>query len=37
MSYIVDAAIGVIDKSNVATRGWFRIEPRNAMLLPLTI
>jgi uncharacterized membrane protein len=27
MSYIVDAAIGVIDKSNVATRGWFRIEP----------
>lgn len=27
MSYIVDAAIGVIDKNNVATRGWFRIEP----------
>jgi len=27
MSYIVDAAIGVIDKNNAATRGWFRIEP----------
>lgn len=27
MSYIVDAAIGVIDKGTVATRGWFRVAP----------
>jgi uncharacterized membrane protein len=27
MSYVVDAAIGIDDKSATATRGWFRINP----------
>jgi uncharacterized membrane protein len=27
MSYVVEAAIGVDDKSATATRGWFRIDP----------
>ncbi|WP_316213475.1 MULTISPECIES: DUF1036 domain-containing protein [unclassified Bradyrhizobium] len=27
MSYVVDAAIGVDEKSATATRGWFRIDP----------
>ena len=27
MSYVVEAAIGIDDKSATATRGWFRIDP----------
>src|ERR1700744_6600939 len=27
MSYVVQAAIGIDDKSATATRGWFRIDP----------
>ncbi len=27
MSYVVDAAIGIDDKSTTTTRGWFRIDP----------
>lgn len=27
MSYVVDVAIGIDDKSATATRGWFRIDP----------
>src|ERR1700738_1534522 len=27
MSYVVEAAIGIDDKSAPATRGWFRIDP----------
>lgn len=27
MSYVVDAAIAIDDKGNVATRGWFRVAP----------
>lgn len=27
MSYVVDAAIGIDDKSATATRGWFRVNP----------
>ncbi|HLI99558.1 MAG TPA: DUF1036 domain-containing protein [Bradyrhizobium sp.] len=27
MSYVIEAAIGIDDKSATATRGWFRIDP----------
>ena len=27
MSYVVEAAIGIDDKSATATRGWFRLDP----------
>src|SRR5579863_5622965 len=27
MSYVIEAAIGIDDKSTTATRGWFRIDP----------
>ena len=27
MSYVVEAAIGIDEKSATATRGWFRIDP----------
>ncbi len=27
MSYVIEAAIGIDDKSSTATRGWFRIDP----------
>ena len=27
MSYVIEAAIGIDEKSATATRGWFRIEP----------
>src|SRR5207247_8948422 len=27
MSYVVEVAIGIDDKSATATRGWFRIDP----------
>ena len=27
MSYVIDVAIGIDDKSATATRGWFRIDP----------
>ena len=27
MSYVIDAAIGIDEKSATATRGWFRIDP----------
>src|SRR5262252_8155470 len=27
MSYVIEAAIGIDEKSATATRGWFRIDP----------
>ena len=39
MSYVVEVAIGIDDKSATATRGWFRIDPaacRVVMQGPLT-
>ena len=27
MSYVIETAIGLEEKSNAATRGWFRIDP----------
>jgi uncharacterized membrane protein len=33
MSYVVEAAIGVDDKSTTATRGWFRIDPASCRVV----
>jgi uncharacterized membrane protein len=33
MSYIVEAAIGIDDKSATATRGWFRIAPAQCRIV----
>jgi uncharacterized membrane protein len=33
MSYVVDAAIGIDDKSATATRGWFRIDPADCRVV----
>jgi uncharacterized membrane protein len=33
MSYVVEAAIGIDDKSATATRGWFRIDPASCRVV----
>ncbi len=33
MSYVVEAAIGIDDKSATATRGWFRINPASCRVV----
>jgi uncharacterized membrane protein len=33
MSYVVEAAIGIEDKSATATRGWFRINPASCRVV----
>src|SRR5438132_481694 len=33
MSYVVEAAIGIDDKSATATRGWFRIDPAGCRIV----
>jgi uncharacterized membrane protein len=33
MSYVIEAAIGIDDKSATATRGWFRIDPASCRVV----
>jgi uncharacterized membrane protein len=33
MSYVIEAAIGIDDKTATATRGWFRIEPASCRVV----
>src|SRR6202000_617369 len=33
MSYVVEAAIGIDEKSGTATRGWFRIDPASCRVV----
>src|SRR5581483_2124051 len=33
MSYVVEAAIGIDEKSATATRGWFRIDPASCRVV----
>ena len=33
MSYVVEAAIGIDDKSATATRGWFRVDPASCRVV----
>src|SRR6201990_1321634 len=33
MSYVVEAAIGIDEKSATATRGWFRVDPASCRVV----